>query len=139
MINKIGFRVYWNGKMYYPGNDKDIPIFWYLTLDGQCHAFPARMGVRFDPVIYKGAVAMQKTSMKDRQGCDIYEGDILTYRTGTGVVDTGVVLPLENGLWHLSIPESGPHVIAKSHVDKYDVAGNIYQNIDPRIRTTRRG
>lgn len=129
MTNKTRFRVYWNGKMYYPGNDKDLPIFWYLTLDGECHAFPAKMGVRFDPAIYAGAIATQRTGLQDRQGCDIYESDIVSYKPpGSFDQDERIlgVVAKKKGCYHLRtlFPEYD-HSMDQMFMD---VKGNIYQN-----------
>lgn len=138
VTDRMRFRVYWNGKMYYPGNDQDLPIFWYLTLDGECYAFPAKMGVRFDPAIYEGAVAMQRTGIQDRQGCDIYDGDIISFKPPASFDQdrrTKGVVMFVSGRYVLVTAGHDMNVCQQN----MDVVGNIYQNMSPLVNYARRG
>lgn len=114
------YRVFLNGKMYYPSGEDHPDVFFYITQDGQVGAFPKKMGKRFDPVLYHDAKVQYWIGCIN--GANIYAGDIvrLYNRKGCVVWDTHSVrfkVKWGNGL----------STQINSGLD-IRVLGNIYEN-----------
>jgi len=73
----IRYRVFWNGKMYYPDTE-DKPCDWLLDQSGNVQSFPNQLHIVYDPAQYEGAIAMLSTGMVDRDGREVWVGDIVS-------------------------------------------------------------
>ena len=114
-MREIKFRVFYDGEMDYDNFDAPMMEF----NEGICQ------------MQEEGYVFMQYTGLKDNNGKEIYEGDILIRDMGVSVVVWGVsqtrcgwAMPLIKEDWAY-----GFNAVALScDGKKLEVIGNIYQN-----------
>lgn len=83
--------------------------------------------------LFKDAILMQFTGLKDRNGIDIYEGDII--ESGGEVVSLFTVVFKDGGFWYKNedgstfIPFAG-HQWLENILKRFHVIGNIYMDVD---------
>lgn len=127
------FRVFMDGKMYY-GEDFEKPAHQFMVrMDGTVWALH---NIAYDLVeAHKmDAISMPWTGLQDKAGKDIWVGDTLRHRQGTGKFSTGIVTPIEDGAFrYKSSGQSRSFVTKGSCADRYEVIGNIYENPDPEL------
>jgi len=79
---KIRFRIWQRGTMYYPkerGSDYELED-WYISLSGSlCLIGPDYDGCDIEHYEKHAAIYMLSTGVKDKNGKEIWEGDILEF------------------------------------------------------------
>ena len=115
-MREIKFRVYdqINKVMYTPEMDKEICNLWAIP--------KAQGGV----LSYPNGVLMQYTGLKDNNGIEIYEGDIVT-NEGAGC---NLTVVFHRGRYALSYQpiKSKPNFPDIGHVEIMEIIGNIHEN-----------
>ena len=99
-MREIKFRCYYHGEMNY---DPELLYNENVNLNEQ-----------IDELAYYG-VLMQYTGLKDKNGTDIYEGDVIRFKVGDIV--SYYVVKFENGGFNHN-----------ENLEYIDVVGNIYEN-----------
>ncbi len=107
---------------------KDVAaIHWY---DGELDHTIADAGVGWyspsDSSKLKDVILMHNTRIKDRDGLEIFEGDIVKRVYSKNDQLVGVVFRLENGMWVIG----GHRYVLASAVEKTKVIGNVYEDMD---------
>ena len=86
---------------------------------------------------FKGVILMQSTELKDKNGVEIYEGDIVSFDDSDGgyeyqdvVRNTGIVKYGELGFYFTNrvAVEMDDFYIKDGRCDGIEVIGNIYEN-----------
>ncbi|MCK4500902.1 hypothetical protein KAU11_10410 [Candidatus Babeliales bacterium] len=75
-------------------------------------------------------IVMQYTGLKDKDGVEIYEGDIISY----GRKGFEAIVKWSEGCCYFEWKQEKPTMTAGSPKDYYEVIGNIYEN--PELSTT---
>ena len=122
----IRYRVFWNGRMIYPEDMKNLDVTFLLLQNGQLVTFPVTMHERFDPVDYEGAIPLKSARYKDQTGREMYEGDLITNDYLESVNGTPVII------YDLSTVEKvtdNRGIIERlSDLKRWRIVGNTYEN-----------
>jgi len=114
----IKFRAWYEEEKKMVYSDSDIPEdvdYW----DG---AIGSRLGMLNYILDDKKIIFQQFTGLKDKNGKEIYEGDIVKITTGLGK-NVGLIEWIDNGWW-----VRGEHGLGLPGKEYREVIGNIYSN-----------
>lgn len=121
-MRTIKFR-FWNqlAKRFQP------PSKYAIDGEGKLVSYDYEAGAYDDPIDLSDSIIVpqQYTGLKDRNGKEIYEGDILKYEPLGATIYYEVFWDEANGTWK-NTKENGGNV--GSWFDLYEVAGNIFKN-----------
>ena len=117
-MREIKFRAFYNGKMYEVENWMfKVGMNWVIVEDESVEKIPAES-------------IMQYTGLKDANGKEIYEGDIVVeaYKGEFSIcLTTFEKKPLKSGTYEVKWNKIGFNLGSEDGRD-YEVIGNIYEN-----------
>jgi len=122
-MRKIKFRGWAEGRMFYPNM-----IGSYYTLDGIVYTLFGD-GDEHPPTVKE---LMQFTGLQDKNGVDIYEGDIVSLWYAPRATARGKI-EFENGGFYFKTTEAKPNIFLAydcvyEHGNSFTVIGNIHQS-----------
>jgi len=89
---------------------RQYPTGGWSAWDGETEVLPCNV------------ILMQFTGLLDKNGKEIWEGDILSTPAGYGYVQ------YLNGAWYLCWPDGGDTTLHGCPLERLEVIGNIYEN-----------
>ena len=123
-MRDIKFRV-WDNERNAMLNSKSVDIDFF---EGKIEITSDT--IRYDEVYtdeIKDFELMQYIGLEDKNGREIYEGDIITITLDTGNVITGSV-GMNNGQWSIKYYDRYYSLVSIWYEIKPEVIGNIYEN-----------
>ena len=117
--------------------DDVVLIDFYNEKIGILYADPVIQGESIQKYNFNEIVLMQSTGLKDKNGKEIYEGDIISFEDSDGgyeypdlAVNTGIVEYGDLGFYFTNrvAVEMDDFYIKDGRCDEVEVIGNIYEN-----------
>lgn len=113
-MREIKFRAWYGNRMYYDAND------FYLRMDGSCFEI---FNGETDAPTWGQPKLMQWTGLKDKNGKDIYEGDILKHED-----DKLLKVFFQNGCFMYGFGNSQAEFMHEGWGFYSEIIGNMYEN-----------